>query len=120
MYARRNNSTHAAIDTSEIFASGTFKNVWAGHYDRGTRAGQKCVSKEFKTGSVYEAHYFDKEMEVIRRAQTMIDAWHDANIIQQKILLNTPEIWTYEESRHKILVEPMIENYEKFNSNSGW
>lgn len=120
MYARRNNATRATIDTSEIFASGTFKNVWMGRYTEGARGGQKCVAKEFKTGSVYEEHYFDKEMEIIRRAQTIIDAWHDAHIIEQKIMLNTPEVWTYENSRHKTLVEPMIENYEKFNSNSGW
>ena len=38
----------------------------------------------------------------------------------QKILLNTPEIWTYEVSQHKHLIKPMIKNYEKFNSNTGW
>ncbi|KAH8805129.1 kinase-like domain-containing protein [Xylogone sp. PMI_703] len=119
-YARQNNSSRAEIDTSEIFASGTFKNVWAGHYTVGARAGQQCVSKEFKTGSVYEDHYFDKEMEIIRRSQAIIDAWHDTKIINRKILLNTPEIWTYEESQHKTLIEPMIQNYEKFNSNTGW
>lgn len=117
---RTNNSTRAIIDRSTIFASGTFKNVWAGRYTRGSRTGQRCVSKEFKTGSVYEAEYFDQEMAVISRAQQIIDAWHDTGILSRRIVLNTPEIWTYEETGEMSLVEPMIKNYEKFNSNSGW
>lgn len=114
-----NNATHACIETS-IFAHGTFKNVWQGRYTQGIRAGQKCVAKEFKTGSVFEAHYFEEELNIISRAQKIIDNWHDACYSGQRIILNTPQIWTYEDSGAKTLVEPMIENFEKFNSNSGW
>jgi len=117
---RTNNATLALIDKSEIFAEGTFKNVWRGEYTEGARAGQECVSKEFKTGSVYENHYFNEELAIISRAQRVIDAWHIANIINRRIILNTPEVWVYTESGHKNLVEPMIDNYEKFNSNTGW
>jgi hypothetical protein len=117
---RTNNATKATIDTSSIFARGTFKNVWQGRYTKGIRTGQKCVAKEFKTGSVFEAHYFEEELNVISRAQKIIDNWHNASIINQRIILNTPEIWTYIESGVKNLVEPMIENFEKFNSNTGW
>ncbi|KAI1120668.1 kinase-like domain-containing protein [Nemania abortiva] len=117
--SRRNNSTNALIQ-SKLFASGTFKNVYAGEYTAGQRAGQKCVAKEFKTGSVYEAHYFEEEMNIIRRTQKVIDNWHDARFITKRIVLNTPEIWTYAHSGANILVEPMIQNFEKFNSNTGW
>ncbi|KAI0478318.1 kinase-like domain-containing protein [Xylaria cf. heliscus] len=118
--ARTNDSTKATINKAWLFASGTFKNVYAGTYIEGARAGQECVSKEFKTGSVYEAHYFKEELNIIRRTQAVIDAWHDARVIDKRILLNTPAIWTYTETGGKSLVEPMIENFEKFNSNSGW
>jgi len=117
---RTNNATKATIDTSSVFAHGTFKNVWQGRYTKGIRTGQKCVSKEFKTGSVFEAHYFEEELNVISRAQKIIDSWHNASIINQRIILNRPEIWTYMDSGIKSLVEPMIENFEKFNSNTGW
>ena len=117
---RTNNASKATINTSSIFAHGTFKNVWQGIYTKGIRAGQKCVAKEFKTGSVFEAHYFEEELNVISRTQKIIDNWHSASIINQRIILNTPEIWIYEESGIMNLVEPMIENYEKFNSNTGW
>ncbi|KAI1350370.1 kinase-like domain-containing protein [Xylaria sp. FL0043] len=118
--SRKNNATRAEIFRDELFASGTFKNVYEGRYTAGGRAGQRCVSKEFKTGSVYEAHYFDEEMNIIRCSQKVIDDWDAGDFIDKRILLNTPAIWTYEISGAKNLVEPMIENFEKFNSNSGW
>lgn len=118
--SRRNNATNADIRNQKVIASGTFKNVYAGTYTGGKRAGQKCVAKEFKTGSVHESHYFDEEMNVLCRAQMIIDDWHEAGLIDKRILLNTPEIWQYEITGIKCLVEPMIEKYEKFNSNTGW
>jgi hypothetical protein len=119
-YARTNNSTHATIDRSSIFASGAFKNVWQGTYTGGSRTGQSCVAKEFKTGSVFEEDYFQEEMNIIRRTQKTLNDWNEAHIINRYIYLNTPAIWTYVESKHKHLIEPMIENFEKFNSNTGW
>lgn len=119
-YSRTNNATRAEIDLSGIFASGTFKNVWKGKYIEGARNGQACVSKEFKTGSVYEDHYFREELAIVKRAQTIIDHFHEEEIIGRKILLNTPQIWQYQDTGHKSLIEPMIENFEKFNSNTGW
>lgn len=120
-WSRTNNSTRADIQKNNgIFAEGSFKNVWRGIYTHGARAGEACVAKEFKTGSVFEDHYFQEELAIIRRTQQVIDAWHAAGVIDAKIILNTPAIWQYEYSGHKTLVEPMIENYEKFNSNTGW
>ncbi|KAK6542553.1 hypothetical protein TWF694_006499 [Orbilia ellipsospora] len=123
-YARENNATQAEIDTSEIFGSGAFKIVHAGTYTRGTRSGQKCVSKEFKTGCVVESHYFDEELNICAKAQKILDAFNEASIINQEIHLNTPEVWTYlpgcNKAGQKSLIEPMILNFEKFNSNSGW
>lgn len=120
-YQRTNDAHRANIDRSAgIFAQGTFKNVWRGTYTEGARAGQPCVAKEFKTGSVYEEHYFAEEMSIIARAQKVIDKWHEEKPINRKILLNTPGIWTYTTTKHKVLIEPYIDNFEKFNSNSGW
>ncbi|KAJ2997176.1 hypothetical protein NUW58_g731 [Xylaria curta] len=118
--SRHNNSTEARILYSQIFASGTFKNVFAGTYTSGSRAGQPCVAKEFKAGLVYEEHYFHEEMRVIRRTQMVINDWQRSGRIDKRILLNTPEIWEVSGGRAKVLVEPMIENFVKFNSNSGW
>lgn len=118
--ARRNISSHAEVSTDILFASGTFKNVYQGVYTCGPRQGEQCVCKEFKTGSVYENSFFEEEMKIIRRTQKIIDEWTDARIINRRIRLNTPSIWVFPDSGIKVLVEPMIENFEKFNSNSGW
>lgn len=64
-FSRRNNSTNAEITTNEIYATGGFKNVYKGTYTRGERAGEECVVKMFKSGSVYEVAYFDVELKVI-------------------------------------------------------
>lgn len=119
--SKTNDATRAEINRQAVFASGTFKNIWSGTYSAGARTGQSCVVKEFKTGSVYETHYFDEEMNIIRRAQTIIDKFDNAGIIgDRKILLNTPDIWTYEQTGQKALIETMIVGFEKFNSNTGW
>ncbi|KAL2064185.1 hypothetical protein VTL71DRAFT_4679 [Oculimacula yallundae] len=120
--SRGNNSTTADIYTDIIFNSGTFKNVWEGLYTAGAREGQRCVAKEFKTGSVYEKSFFEEEMNVIRSTQLIIDHFADSGVLGngRGIILNTPEIWTYDNTDAKVLIEPMIENYKKFNSNSGW
>ncbi|TRX89899.1 hypothetical protein FHL15_009171 [Xylaria flabelliformis] len=118
--SRNNDATSALINRDEVFASGAFKNVYAGKYTVGTRAGQECVAKEFKTGSVYEEHYFEQEMNIVRRTQLVIDNWHSARIIDKRVLLNNPEIWISNGAGVMALVEPMIQNFEKFNSNTGW
>jgi hypothetical protein len=119
-FSRTNNSTKVAIDANKIFASGTFKNVWQGDYTDGARKGELCVAKAFKSGSVFQSHYFEEELEIIRHSQAIIDAFAAAGVIRVRILLNIPEVWVYDETGENILVEPMIEKFEKFNSNTGW
>lgn len=119
--SRTNNATSANVDrTCPVYASGTFKNVWQGTYTVGERKGQKCVAKEFKTGSTIERQYFDEELGITNLTLKIVDDFHAAKIITQKILLNTPEIWEYLDTKNLCLVEPLIENFEKFNSNTGW
>jgi hypothetical protein len=118
---RLNSSTRASIDKSKIFAQGTFKIVWRGVYTQGSRAGQACVAKEFKTGSGYEAYNFREELAIVASAQAIIDKWTEARVVNRRIMLNTPEIWADLGSGGKrALIEPFIENFEKFNSNTGW
>lgn len=118
-YSRENLSSKALIDRSRIYAAGTFKNVWRGEYTSGSRAGQKCVSKEFRSGSIFENYGFQEELDISFCTQNIIDKWNCAKIVERDIMLNTPEIWNAPNGR-KSLVEPFIENFEKFNSNSGW
>jgi len=93
-------------------------------YTSGPRKGEACVAKEFKTGSVFEEYYFQEELNIVERSQKIVDDFAEAKVISSsgnsRILLNTPEIWTFDYTEEKCLTEPMIEKFEKFNSNTGW
>ncbi len=119
-FARQNNSTNAEVDRSKIHAAGSFKNVFKGKYTKGERKGEDCVAKSFKSGSVFEESYFTAEMKVVARALQVINNFNNDHIINKPIWLNEPSVWSYEQSKEMVLVEPMIHNFEKFNSNSGW
>ena len=123
-FARENNATEAEVYDTTIFARGTFKNVYKGKYTLGERAGEECVWKSFKSGSVFEERYFQGELKMIEKAHEIINNFNKNKIIRQTIWLNKPEIWTFcpgsTREGEKVLVEPMISNFKKFNSNTGW
>jgi hypothetical protein len=122
--ARRNQaseSTYAHDALDKPFAQGAFRLVGKGLYVKGLRAGEACVVKWFKSGSVFEASFFAHDMEVVRKSLELIELWNAESI--NFISLNTPEVWTFTKGSRegqKCLVEPFIENWVKFNSNTGW
>jgi len=79
--ARRNKSSEALVSRDEIYAEGTFKNVYLGRYSEGERSGQSCVGKEFKTGSVYETSFFDSELKVIEKAIELVESFNHTQIL---------------------------------------
>ena len=56
----------------------------------------------------------------------IIEAFNNLSITKSMIYLNQPEIWEFDKYSQdkyrgqKALCEPFIENFEKFNSNTGW
>lgn len=116
-------SRHATIE-NEVLAEGSFKLVYAGTYVGGPRADQRCVCKVFKTGCVYEKGYFANELRVVRKTVDLVNKFNADRIINKSIWVNIPTIWEFSEGSRwehaKNLVEPMISNFEKFNSNTGW
>jgi hypothetical protein len=124
-YARQNNSSFA-LSADIMLSSGTFKNVYKGKYLIGERAGEECVWKSFKSGSVFEESFFEAELRVVEKALKIINSFNKNKVINQTIWLNKPGIWTSKSSstvrkvNEKVMVEPLISNFEKFNSNTGW
>jgi hypothetical protein len=123
--SRLNLSNKAVItEMSSPFAQGAFRWVAKGNYTSGPRNGQPCVAKWFKSGAVYESTFFEKDIKAVDKAQEIVDAFNEEGVVQETIYLNHPEVWvfvpgsSYEGQRH--LIEPFIENFEKFNSNSGY
>lgn len=126
--ARRNNAnnatfTHEALD--HPFAEGAFRWVAKGAYTDGNRRGEPCVCKWFKTGHVMESQFYDTDLKTSNEAIRLITKWNEANLVNRVVKVNLPEVWTFVNSSgpragRKVLQEPFIENYQKFNSNSGW
>ena len=124
---RYNRSTRAEFTYYALnhpFAEGSFRHVAKGVYTTGERQGEPAVCKWFKKGFVYEEEFFSKDIKAVDKALHIVDNWNKSSFIGKTIRLNIPEVWVFEDGgkfgRSKVLQEPFIENYKKFNSNSGW
>ena len=126
--ARRNQSTKASFSIHALnhpFAEGGFRWVAKGKYTEGERKGELCVCKWFKSGVVFENTFFDLDIKAMHKALDLIKEWNSRNFISKVIKLNIPEVWRFESNstimaNSKVLQEPFISNYQKFNSNTGW
>lgn len=127
--ARRNNTTCATFPQYNLdnpFAEGGFRWVAKGEYTEGNRAGEECVCKWFKTGTVSQSIFFDLDIKAMNKALDLSKEWNSRLYIEQTIQINIPEVWTFDNQSGpglagtKVLQEPFIEHYQKFNSNTGW
>lgn len=106
------------------FSRRCFQKCVQRYYTKGERTGEKCVPKEFKTGATFEESYFQHELAVVEKAMEIVSQYNSEKLINRTIYVNQPAIWTYLPGTayegQKTLTEPMIDSFEKFNSNSGW
>lgn len=107
------------------FGEGGFRWVAKGKYTRGERAGQACVCKWFKSGETFEADYFILDIKAVSKALDIVNKFNQLGIVDKAVKINVPAVWTCcddsnEWAGNKALIEPFIQNYQKFNSNTGW
>ncbi|AEO66547.1 uncharacterized protein THITE_2114702 [Thermothielavioides terrestris NRRL 8126] len=125
-YNRSSRATFTDDALNNPFAEGAFRWVAKGRYTRGERQGQACVAKWFKTGVVFESDYFTLDIKAIDKALEIVNRFNELGIVNKPVKINVPEVWTFDEDAAyewagaKVLCEPFIQNYQKFNSNSGW
>lgn len=56
----------------------------------------------------------------------MVNAFNNLAMVNKVVKINVPEIWEFKQDSsdewagQKVLCEPFIQGYRKFNSNSGW
>lgn len=126
--SRCNNANSASVPR-DVIGEGSFKVVYKGTYNKGQRTGEACAAKEMRSGPTWLNSVFDNEMEVVARAVEIINQFNTTAHIDKPILMNRPEVWQWDDDAAnraanrvgaKNLVEPFIENFEKFNSNTGW
>mmetsp|Transcript_16236 Transcript_16236/g.35102 ORF Transcript_16236/g.35102 Transcript_16236/m.35102 type:complete len:228 (-) Transcript_16236:450-1133(-) len=77
--------------------------------------------------SLDEARFFDLDIKAMDKAHELVKEWNSRRMIDELVKGNIPEVWTFDHlpcqptfSRKKILQEPFIHNYQKFNSSTGW
>lgn len=103
---------------------GDHRFVCKGVYDDGERQGQACVVKWFKSGDVYEERFYQGELRTVRQVAKIIDSFNSllrvrSPLLPYKVLVNSPGVWTVSRTGHKRLVEPYLDCFIKFNSNTG-
>ena len=116
---RENTASRVNVDLNDIFAEGTFKYCAEGRYAGGLRTGQKCVVKWFKEDNDFHGDLFERDLEAVQHTLRIITQWNQAALTPDvRMRINIPEIWTIQ--GQKSLLEPFIEDFTKFNSNTGW
>ena len=72
---------------------------------------------------VEQASYFNNDTRVIAKALDILRQFNNAGIVDKPIMINNAQVWVWQNEPRKgqkTLIEPFIENYQKFNSNTGW
>lgn len=105
------------------FSAGTFRWVIKGTYTSGSREGETCVGKWFRDGMTYGSEFFKDDLAITKKAAEIIALFNKSNLIDKKIRLNVPEVWTLMGRSSKLsgstfLCEPFIKYFQRFNSNT--
>lgn len=102
-------------------------SLWVakGVYTEGECTGQACVCKWFKKGIVFEHTFWEEDIKASGKALEIVEQFNKAKAVDKQIRVNVPKVWQFLEGSgqwtgSKFLCEPYIENYQKFNSSSGW
>jgi hypothetical protein len=122
-YGRDTNCTSFSIDWDYTYAEGGFKYVYSGRFKNGPRSNQPCVAKVLKSSVPFsESEYFKHEMAANYKTLDLITRFNaELDHIPIVIFLNIPTVCEINNRRwSKALLEPLIKNFTKFNSNSGW
>ncbi|KAL7919020.1 elongation factor 2 kinase [Trichoderma austrokoningii] len=113
----------AALD--KPFAKGHFRWVAKGVYTSGPRQGEACAVKWLKSGAGFEESGFMNDVKIVDLTLMIVRKFNKLRL-RSKIKVNIPEVATMEDPEsssywagRKVLVEPFIENYQKFNCNTG-
>ncbi|KAL7544133.1 hypothetical protein ACHAWF_007520 [Thalassiosira exigua] len=123
-FANRNSDVNAAYSVEEA-GVGRYKHVFKATYDNGNPA----VAKFLKSGATFSDECFlvdiksaEEALPIIAQFQRYIDDALGAGRVSLKI--NIPQVWRQTSGLtssigQRMLVEPFIANFRKFNSNTG-
>ena len=80
-----------------------------------------CVCKWFRPGvdSIIESTYYERDLRAIARARDLIQEWNNLCLMSEVEVLK-PEVCSLSKDQAVVTIEPYIEEFSKFNSNTGW
>jgi len=118
--ARTNLSSNSVrINTYHVLGEGAFRTAYAGTYIGGNRNNQEAVCKSFKNRyRDLEDEFFRSDFQVADKAIQYAEEWNNFCANDEKILITRGSVHNI--GHTKYLVEPLIRNFTKFNSNNGW
>lgn len=125
---RANTSAQAEFDAKDLerpLASGKFRSVAKGRYISGLHEGKGVIWKWFHSDTKLESQYFHSNAKAIQKARDIVERFNDLYPASRPVKINIPEILTFNRGegrrgKKKVLQEPFLENFTKFNSNTGW
>ena len=125
-FANRNSESQGRLDQdSLIIGEGKYKYVFRGTYER---SGEPSADKFLKTGTTFSSKCFDDDVHNAEEALKYVAGFYDyieTTVYRGRVSIkvNIPEVWTQTSGGYlksqKMLREPFIANFQKFNSNSG-
>ncbi|CAJ1968339.1 unnamed protein product [Cylindrotheca closterium] len=120
--AARTNLTFKDVDISrEKLGEGSFRECYEGIYIGGHRNTQDAACKRFKSqyaASIEQEFFAQDEFKISESAIHMAECWNEFCDKNKKIIMSQGSV--YEQDGRKYLIEPLIRDFTKFNSNSGW
>mmetsp|Transcript_10967 Transcript_10967/g.20483 ORF Transcript_10967/g.20483 Transcript_10967/m.20483 type:complete len:147 (-) Transcript_10967:383-823(-) len=118
--ARTNLSSNSIRISNRKIGEGTFRITHEGTYIGGNRNQQEAACKRFNPQWRHmEQEYFQNDFDVADIAIQLAEQWNEFADPHEKILVSRGHIIT-SNSGIQYLAEPLIRNFRKFTSNSGW
>jgi len=112
-------SQHVDI-SSRVLGEGAFRIAYEGRYIGGNRNGQEAACKQFKPEfEEMEEEFYEDDFRIADKAITLAEDWNDFCPNGKEILITKGDV-KCDEYGDRYLIEPLIRNYTKFTSNSGW
>ena len=101
--------------------------VYQGVYVSGPNEGERCVAKlMIQNDDAAMEEDFAIELDVVAEARRIVQLFNEGGFIDHQIYVTEPEIWRFDDAcearwRGRLcLVEPLILDYTRFNSNTGF
>ena len=119
--ARENDASESTTDWTKAIGEGQFRKVFKGEYTVGPRTGQAQVSKVFKDGTeAFEDSFFAHDVALCEKSINIVDAFNKVKKFASMVQVCKAEIWIRKKTKQRLLSEPFLSNFQKFNSNTGW